>query len=630
MLELLHKVDQSKENNTTLFGSTSINPFYEVAETGNTEAFAQMHNQNSSSQGFALRLAPPFQRLVNSNALLSSQGLVQTTNNLNLSQGHSDFNVKNQTELAPLTSFQSLAHSNDLSPRGCWDDKFSTSQRTNIPGSLYGHRSSTGTVTSSPPFSRNQLQTQLVSNAPASPHRSFPGASQQAGCNSDGQQFPVLEAVPPSHTPISGPPQPGGFSVRPHGLWTNAMTQQHLSGMQPYKFSSKDPSINNMETTSLTPQELDGQGSQKVGLKSSELGACSLSSQGADHGEEQPEKEGAQNSISSGLISASQKGAMNIPDANDFSSGSLWDHSNQQDLDGLHRCDYNAQAASARNLESIGHPLKPSHGLQQNYSLLHQVQAMKNVETDQSMRVLNVKQANAMAGQQSTNKHNLMFRNLKDDGLNSASHLNSLPSGNTKMVSFLADAREDLRVKASPQPSLQDIPSQGTVAFDQNDFHSQLSGGNLVSDNAENLPANLNTAPSWFKPYETFRNGLMPPIHEARLARTAQLSLTKPSQNLSIHSSVEQISAADASQSGKVLPITAATFVARETFSSTNVLPSSVIDQNMAIVRPKKRKSFMLERVPWHKEVTQGSMRVQDIRCLLFCLFSSILNFVLL
>lgn len=645
MLELLHKVDQSKENNTTLFGSTSVNPLHEVAEAANTGAsFAQMHNQSSSSQGFALRLAPPSQRLVKSNAILSSQGLRQTANNLNLRQGHPDLG-KNQTRVPPPSSFQSLAHSNELSPRGRWDDKFSTPQHTDMSASLY--RSSIGTITSSPPFSRNQLQTQLVSNAPTSSQASFPGTtnryppfnlapsqdtSQQVGCNSGGQQFPVLEAVPASQSPtMSGLPQQGGFSGRPHSVWTNTLPQQHLSGMQPYKISSVDPLFNNTETSSLTPQELDGQDSQKVGLKSSELGACSVSSQGTDNGEEQPEKEGPQNSILSGLSSASQKGAMNIPDANDFTSGSVLDHSHQQDLDRLHHSDNNARAASERNPEFFGHPLKPSHGLQQNYSLLHQVQAMKNVETDQSMRVLNMKQASGIAGLQSTYKHNSMFRNLKDDGLNSATHLNS-PSGNTKMLSFLTEAREDLRVKASPQPYLQDIPFQGTVAFRQNDFQSQPSGSNLVSDNAENSRANLNMASSWFKQYGTLRNGLMPPIVEARLAGTAaaQFSLVKPSQSLSIHSSAEQLNVADASQSGRVLPSTATTFVASEPFSSTNVLPSDVINQSMTVVRPKKRKTFMLERLPWHKEVTQGSRRVQDIRFLLLLLTCFLLVLILL
>ncbi|KAH7532720.1 hypothetical protein FEM48_Zijuj04G0052200 [Ziziphus jujuba var. spinosa] len=617
MLELLHKVDQSKENAATPhFGSTSISPLYEAAEAGTIGAsFGQMHNQSSGSQGFALKLAPPSQRLVNSNMLLSSHGLPQTASNLNSRHRHSNLGEKNQTQLAPPSAFQSMASSTELSPRGHWDDKFSTSQHRNMPSSLYGHQSSTGAITSNPQFSRNQLQTQLMSNAPvscASSQTLLPGTSsryspfnlapsqdtsQQIGTNSSNQQFPVLEAVPASQPPtVSGAPQQGWFSVRSQSLWTNTLAQQHPSGMQPHKISSMDPSIKNMETTSLTPQDQDDQDSQKVGHKSSELIACSISSQGTDHGEELPETEGAKN----------------IPDVDDYASGSFLAHSHQQDLNRLHPSDNNTRAGSERVPDSLGHPLKPSQGLQQNYSLLHQVQTMKNVENDQSTRVLNVQQVNAMAGQ---HKQNSMLRNLKDDGLNSASHLNSIPSGNTKMLSFFTEAREDPRLKASPQPSLQDIPSQGTVPFRQKDFQSQPGGSNVVSDNTENSRANVKMAPTWFKQFENFRNGLMPPIYEARFARTAaaQFSLMKPSQSLGIHSSVEQLNVADAGQSNRVLPSTSANFIASEPFSATDVLPSDVINQRMTIVRPKKRKTFMSERLPWHKEVTQGSGRIQDI-----------------
>lgn len=649
MLELLHKVDQSQENTTTPhFGSTGINPLYGAAEAGTVGAsFGQMHNQSSGSQGFALRLAPPSQRLVNSNTFLTSQGLSQTTSNLNLRQGHSDLEEKNQTRLATPSLFQSVAPSAELSPKGHWDDKFTNSQHTDMPSSLYVNRNSTGAITSAPPFSRNQLQKQLMSNAPvscASSQKSFPGTSsrysllnlapsqntsQQIGTNSGNQQFPVLEAVPAYQPPtVSGIPHQGGFSVRSQSLWTNMLRQQHPSGMQPHNISSVGPSINNMEITSPTLRDQDDQDSQKVGLKSSELIASSIRSQGTDHGEEQPETEGAQNSISYGMLNASHTGATNIPGLNDFASGSFLAHSHQQDLNRLHSNDNNAGATSERVLDSFGHPLKQLHGLQHNYSLLHQVQAMKNVETDQSTRVLNVQQVSAMAGQ---HKHNSMFRNLKDDGLDSASHLNSLQSGNAKMLNFLTEAREDPKLKVSPQPSFQDIPSQGTVPFRPNDFQSQAGGSNVVSDNVENSRANLNMAPSWFKQYETFRNGLIPPIYEARLARTAaaQFSLMKPSQSLSIHSSVEQLNVADASQNSRVLPCTTANFVASEPFSATEVLPSDVINQSTTTVRSKKRKTFMLERLPWHKEVTQSSRRIQDIRCLLFLLtFSFMVNFV--
>ena len=179
------------------------------------------------------------------------------------------------------------------------------------------------------------------------------------------------------------------------------------------------------------------------------------------------------------------------------------------------------------------------------------------------------------------------------------------------MPSFLTEARDDVRVKALPLPALQDIPSQGMVAFNQNNFHSQPGGSSVVSDN-------VGMVPSWFKQSGTLRNGQISPIYEAKLAGTAgvQFSLVKPSQTFDINSSAEQLTVADASQSGRVWPSAAAAAVANEPLSASYMPSLDVIDQSLATIRPKKRKTMTTEHLPWHKEVTQGSKRFQDIRYL--------------
>ncbi|PQQ13402.1 uncharacterized protein Pyn_31990 [Prunus yedoensis var. nudiflora] len=409
------------------------------------------------------------------------------------------------------------------------------------------------------------------------------GTSQQIFINPGGQQFPVLEAVPVSQSPyMSGMPARGGASVRPQGLWTNNPSQQHLSGME----TQKVPLINHdsMDTTPLA-SELNSVNTQEGGYRSSEFGASSMNLQGFISSEEQQGKERAQKPVSSGMLDASQTGVRNVSDSRALASGSLLN-------------------PSARNLGFFGHALKPSYGFHQNYSPLRQVQAIMNVETDPSGRDLDEQQVNAVAGQQSTYGHN------KDDELSSASALKSSPHGNSKAPNFLTDAREDPCVKTSSPSAFQ---AQGMAAFGESDSQSQSTGNTVLSNHAETSWGNLRMAPNWFKQYGTFRNGQMPPMYDARLARTAagQFSLVKPSQSLNIHSPVEQIDASDASQSSRVWPSTAANLVGSEPITPS-VLPSDAIDGNTASVRPKKRKIATYELLPWHK-VTQGTKRVHDI-----------------
>lgn len=617
MLELLPKFDQSKENAAvSQFVSTGSSPLHELAEAGNAHgSIAQMYNQSSGSQGFALRLAPPSQRVANPNILLS-QGSPQTASNLNLRQGHFDLGEKNQTQLASPSSFQ-LRSSNELSPQDRWDDKFNISERMDMSSSLYVHQSSAAAVPSAT-MTRNQLQMRPMPNGPVSyPSQatlhgiatryppfnlaSSQDTSQHLSTKPSSQQYPGLGAVTTSQPPvISNIPQQGGFSARPQILLAN--TQQHLSS-------------NSVETTSLTQQELNDQDSQKAGYEPSELGTSSINSQGSVFDEDRSRKEGSQKLMSPRMLNASQTGMRSFSDKNALASGSLLAHLHQQDLDRLHQSHNHSPTTSERSHESLGHVSKSSHGSHQNYSLLHQVQAMKNVETEQSRRLPNVQQLTAIAGSISSNP--------KDDRLDLASYLDS-SSGDIKMPSFLTEAREDLRVKALSQPAIQDIPSQGMVAFHPNSFHSQPSGSNVVSDHAENSLANLNTVPSWFKQYGTLRNGQIRSIYEAKLAGTpgVQFSLVKPSQTFDIQSSVEQLNVPDASQSGRVWPSTAAAVVSSEPFSASYVPSSSdVIDPHLAITRTKKRKTMMSKHLPWHKEVTKGSKSFWDIRYFPSCPF---------
>ncbi|TQD95268.1 hypothetical protein C1H46_019060 [Malus baccata] len=590
------RVDQLKENSSIAqFGHPGFNPLSEVTEAKTPGAsVSHIYNQSSASQGFALKLASPSQRQSISNTLFSSQGMIHPASNPNQMQMDSNLRGKNQT-WSTLSPSQPLPQSHESSPRSRWDDKFGIGGQSSSPTS-YKHGNSIAEITSSPTFSRNQLQTQHLFNVPGpSNQTTLPGSSakhapsnlalsqdtsQQIFVNSGGQQFPVLEAVPVSQPPfMSGMPARGGVSVKPQSLWTTNQSQQHLSGM---------------ETTSLASKELNGLNTQDSGYRSSEFGHSHTSLQGFNSAQEKQEEER--------MFDASQTGVRNVSDPSDFASGTLLNHSHLQDLGGIHHSDSNGLAPSARNLGFLGHALKHSHGFRHDHSRLHQVQGTKNEEADPSRRDLDVQQVTAMAGQQSIYGHN------KDGELNSPSAHKLSPLGNSNATNFLTDAREGLSVKTSSESAFQ---AQGMVAFGESDSQSPTIGNDVLPNYAETSQPNLSMASNWFKQYGTFRNGQMQPTYDARLARSSagQTSLVKPSQSLNIHSSVEQI---DASDANRVWPSTATNLVTSEPFVAPYVLPSDVIDETMAIVRPKKRKIETSELLPWHK-VTEGSKRVQDV-----------------
>ncbi|KAM3760971.1 hypothetical protein ACB098_01G232600 [Castanea mollissima] len=594
MLELLHKVDQSKENSTLPYlGSRGCNSLVPEGETPDVSVSQQYHHQSPASQGFTLKLAPPSQQLSNVNPFISFS---EVASNMNFRQANSELGEKSQTWLAS-PSVQFLPSSQESSQRAHWDNKVCASGQASIPSSSYMHGSSVATFTSSPPYIRSQAQMQLMPNAPVarpSSQATFPGTvNRYPPFNLAQDSSPQISA---NSSGMSVMHQQDAFSAKPQNVWTNVPIQR-LPCVESQKVPSMDTSTNRMET-SLAAQGLNDQNSQKVGYGSSEFPARPMNSQGSEDGADQPGKERSQLQVSSGIldVSLTDSLATDIPDGNAFASGSLLAHSLQQDLVRMQFEDNNAPAASDTNVGSIGHSLKPSHVLHPNYSLMHQLQTMKDVRHD---------------GQQFIYEHVSRSRNQMDTGLTSASPLNSLSSVEPKMQSFLTEAREDSGINVSPKPALVDRPHE-IVASGQSDSQSQFISSNVVSSHAEHPQVNLPMAPSWFKQHETFRNGQMQPMYDARFAKTAagQFFPGKPSQNLNTVSSVERIDA-DASLTGRVWLNPAAQQLNR--LSAPYLLPSDDTDQCMAIVRPKKRKTATSDLPPWHKEVTHGSRRVQNI-----------------
>ncbi|KAG8662373.1 hypothetical protein MANES_01G095500v8 [Manihot esculenta] len=563
MLELLHKVDQSKDDSSTKqFGSTDGNPLTALhGADSHDRSVSQLYTQSSDSQGFGLRLAPPSQRLANSNSFPFPPGLPQTINNLNHRQVNPELGERNLSCLTP-SSFQSSPASHELAQRAHWENKSDTmgpksfSPYVNMLGnpasSFASNHPQTGNQLQMHPFSNISVSSQpLQATLPAGTGKfpSFnlapsPDTSQQLHTNPIGQRFPVLEAAPVSQAlDMSGTLLQDENSTRPYNVWRNVPTQRQSFGIEPLKFSN---SASHMD---WAPHGSNDQISIKAVHNSSEIGVSS-SSQGFGHVEKRAGEELLQQRISAKMLDTSQPGGMSrgpepVSDATVVTSGSLVSHA--QDLD-------------------------------------------KAISTnDGADSALDVPCASALGGQQ-LYENVSRFRTPVDGRPNSTSQTGSFPSGHKQMLSLLGEAGDGPIVKAPQQPALQSRNSQETC----NDTHSQSSS------------SNLHLAPSWFKQYEALRNGQMMPIFDARLAKSvaSQFSLGKPSQNLHRHSSLEQLDAADAGQGGRVWP-------SSQQLSSPYMLPS-VVNSQVAIIRPKKRK-ITSELLPWHKEVNQDSKRLQNI-----------------
>ncbi|XP_043703445.1 uncharacterized protein LOC122653611 isoform X2 [Telopea speciosissima] len=682
MLELLHKVDQSREHAPVKqYDPSDHNRSFEMPEAESSETFAAhlRRTQSSASQGFGLRLAPPSQRLPVSSHSLPSQSSSQAVNDLDSRHADPELAERGQTWSTSSAPVQALSHSREMSQREHWDNKTSISGQAGNENLLSNMQGKSTALTSALPYPRNQLQSQggpfdslgsrltqtnnshdrvasdqsSQSLLPGSSSRVAPfnlgspaDTSQSISSTSSylrvsGQQLPALESISVSQPLVtSGMSQQGPFSKMLHNVWNN-VSRQRLSAGQPHKVPTSlvpsiNPSNNNLETTSWAQKPGD-QDVKKGVNNSSAFGARSISPQWLPHGEDQPRKESSWQQIPSEKAELAQQTAVasqgqdsvanQLLDGNSIASTSLLGQRHQQEIDRRNGKDpvvvsqtIQNSPPSNRDVEVFGRSLTPSNS-HQNYSLLHQMQVMKGVETNPSHRLSkrlkgpdfgpDGQQAAAKAGQQLLHGYNAMVGDAADHGLKSAGQHCSFSSGDTKMLSFSSEVREDANAGVASQLTPQDM-----VKFSRNDSQNQSSNMNIPSTRAEHSKISLQMAPSWFDQYGTFKNGQMLSMYDARrTAKTAaqQFFFVNASESLPTHTRLEQLNAADSSQVSSVWHGTTSTVVVSECSSPLRSLPPDATDQILAVVRPKKRKSAASGLLPWHKEVTQGSQRLHNI-----------------
>ncbi|KAL3528458.1 hypothetical protein ACH5RR_007780 [Cinchona calisaya] len=648
MLELLHKVDQSREHAAMMHTIASeSNAVSEMPQAENSDGSVGrlQRSQSSNSQGFGLQLGPPMQRLPIPNQSSSSQSSLQGISSLLSTNAASGIGQKGQVQLVPSSYVQamppsserSLGENNRPGVVGQTDNEISSYR---MPGNF------SSAFNSGFPYSRGQLQSQDIAwsggqlsrslekhasystqkddpnNRPPatqSPETSFPdetgsiprgnsvssGSKQHSANILPGKvlalQFSAAKPVPvfqPSTVPANS--LQGTSSKALPNVWSNVAAAQLLLGAQYQKVSSQFSQSNQTNLGNSTSAAYLNEGDQQ-GNFPSEFGASSANSQAFRSEEEQLTKECTGQQVSSQNIDLVQK--MNETLTKVLTARTLSDGSPANSV------------STQRDIEAFGRSLKPNNNLlQQNYSLLNQMQTMKNAEDDPSNRVLK-----RMRGPDSGLDGQLVpptvgqsndLTAIVGDALVPRKTLTSL---DPTMLSFSAPENNMDRNFSSQHGN---TTSQSVLAFSREGSQSSNSAALTKVDHSKISPQ---MAPSWFNQYGTLKNGQILPMydaHKAAILKTGERPFTvgKSSSGLHTLNSMEPLSAAavETYQFGSIkqsaIPSVAAEYL------SSQILPSDASGEKHPVIsRTKKRKSATSELDPWHKEVLQGSRNLQTI-----------------
>ncbi|XP_026381172.1 uncharacterized protein LOC113275823 isoform X2 [Papaver somniferum] len=591
MLELIHKVDQSREQSVVRhLGSSGAHPSSEMPESEASHGSITQHQVNhpSSMQGFGLRLGPPSQRVPASNHVFSPQNPSKAVNDLNSRYVESDVG---ETHVMPTSHpsheiSEGVNQDNKLSGAGqsgsqTWNTHAKSSEATSSNNELQRQHISgaSGQVMNNHTFARHSsfIRPPNSHDAPLadqSTHASLPGATSKI---SPSNHDPALQP-----TLIPGMSHQGTSSVLPN-VWNNVPTQHHPASIRPHKQSFGEERFEKESSWRQPPSE-------RTGLVSQISGAS-----------QEPQVMAAR---------AHQQEADREKYGKDSSMVAHTDHASQQ-----------TTAACSRDIEAFGRSLRPSQNLHQSYSLLQQVQAVKGVENDSIMNdAKRFKGANygtdmqrivSRSGQQLFYGQNSVARDGVDNDPKEAGQHSSYPSDGNKPLTFSSEAREVQVRPASSEPGHGDIPSQVGLTMGQMNHRIHSGHPSLTSGGSESRHVSPQMAATWFEQYGDFKNGQLLQMHAAQgtLKNIAQNSVFgKASERLHEDALTNQIHA-DANQFGGE---TAPTSLLGGDIVSHSSPPDNG-DKGLAVVEPKKRKSASLELLPWHKEVAHGSQRLQNL-----------------
>ncbi|CAN1839849.1 hypothetical protein LINPERHAP1_LOCUS35889 [Linum perenne] len=289
--------------------------------------------------------------------------------------------------------------------------------------------------------------------------------------------------------------------------------------------------------------------------------------------------------------------------ANDFFAQKVMSSLQGNDLIRNRGSSLNASSfvSAQMDIAAFGCSLRPNASLNQNYSMLHRVDDMKNVEIDPNDRSLKrLKASDGWVDPQLASSgsrpqlygHNNMVRGAP---LNNACSSPDDPN----LVSISARQTDD------QGPNL---PSQDMHQFGGNSPRNFADPNVAASSRDEHSKISLQIAPSWFNQYGTLKNGQVLSTYNAGKAyatKHAELTPTwgRFSNALPASSSLEAgNSVGDISNQHGLL---------KRSFPQLS--RPDAVDMSLFVARPKKRKSATCDLVPWHKEVFKIPQRLRNL-----------------
>ncbi|XP_047332374.1 uncharacterized protein LOC124935972 isoform X2 [Impatiens glandulifera] len=523
MLELIQKVDQPKDNNLLHLRSSQIKssstPEDEISDGSEGQI---QQNRSFASRGFGLQLGPPSQGQLQPNELAPPQDPRKMVSSLSATRITQEGYGLKQTggllnQIIPGINMRATAATTSLDGHSLQFkriDESSSGVHTDASSSAsFSHNA--GMISPD-----NALSLADASQLTRTRHSHEQFVSQGSGGNILPSIGSVVASNQSKHT---------GFPKLVPNEWVNVPRPNASRVFQPGTLSG------DATPTSSSSQHMEEKDAEKAGRGSSNVNSPGLVQEETQVRERVvDQRAGSVDSDLTGKVTATQ-----VKEVGAFMHSS----SNQRDI------------------EAFGRTL-----ISQNYSLLHQVKAMKNPEM-----------------------------NLCDGDLNRL----KMPD-NALIPQKIAQFSESRPMDKGER----NVPSQAELGLDSRipNHYYQISP---------------QMAPSWFNKFGTMNNGQVLPAHDdarnASTLKTTDQAITL-GMSYSIHSPLlsKQVDAmAEPSQVVNILGSSTSNSLPTE--SSLQMLPQGIIDTPLPVVRQKKRKTATSELLPWHKELSQGPQNIPSI-----------------
>ncbi|KAF8005724.1 hypothetical protein BT93_K0111 [Corymbia citriodora subsp. variegata] len=591
MLELLHKVDLSREHGVASRFSSSDRNEANESETSDGSISHLQQNQSPASQGFGLQLAPPSQRLKNSDRALDSQSSSPSLT----AQGA--FLYPREMGLSSLASTSLIQ---PASFRGTPQGEY----RSNVPGTL-GQISSRASpsniegnfgvpINQRLSFSRSHLQDQCVGAGGGAGHSictssdGFPLHPKGMDISGNGAQLSQSDLPSDPNISVSASRTNNAFAAE--GGRPYAAKQAHSGLSQQFNpfeaVSSSQSSVNfgfpqQVLSSKVLPNLWNGSSSQQQ-LLSSVPGNDTLrllESHLKSNSKVESSYSGTSSGKLEGLVPEEQvvkECSSEIPDTVQSSlpmNEALTKHVSDASLP--------KPTSSQGEIEAFGRYLKPNDFVNRKYSLLQQVQATKTTEADFDNDERSTKRLKGPENCLDSQPVSLKGEKHVSHGygplaVENSAGLTPVLSGDTAMLSFSVKPGDNQGIAAA---------SPDIATFHRNEMQSSSTSSNLAAIRGDHPNISPQMAPSWFEQYGTLKNGQVLQTYDAR-----------------------KIAAFGASPLGGVCNSMAPS----STTSEHHSLPPEAMASKM-LMKPKKRKHTMCGTLSWHKEVAKGARSIQDV-----------------